>query len=65
MFSVRASSEPMPIPDGPWQRVSTDILGPLPSCKATGNKYVLLFIDYLTKYAEMIALLAIQLFESL
>ena len=56
VFPVRASFEPMPIPEGPWQRVSTDIFGPLPSCKETGNKYVLLFIEYLTKYAEMIAL---------
>ena len=55
-FTVRASFEPMPIPEGPWQRVSTDIFGPLPSCKETGNKYLLLFIDYFTKYAELIAL---------
>ena len=56
VFPVRASFEPLPIPAGPWQRVSTDIFGPLLSCKETGNKHVLLFIDYFTKYAEMIAL---------
>ena len=56
VFPVRASFEPMPIPEGPWQRVSTDIFGLLPSCKKTGYKYVQLFIDYFTKYAEMIAL---------
>ena len=39
----------------PFERVSTDILGPLPTCKDSGNKYVLVFIDYFSKYVELIA----------
>ena len=52
---TRASITPMPVPDGPWIRVSTDFLGRLPKCKNTGNVYVLVFIDYLTKAVELVA----------
>ena len=50
---VRAHVTPMPI-SSPFERISTDILGPLPVCSDTKNKYVLVFVDYFTKYAEMI-----------
>ena len=46
----------MPIPEQPFQAVSTDILGPFKPSKQTGNKYVLVFICYLTKYVELIPL---------
>ena len=45
----------MPVPDAPWIRISTDILGKLPKCRNTGNQYVIVFIDYFTKYVELIA----------
>ncbi len=52
---VRAQLIPMPVPSTPFERVSTDILGPLPTCQNTENKYVLVFIDNFTKYMELIA----------
>ena len=45
----------MPVPSGPFQAVSTDILGPLRKT-TTGNKYVLVFICYMTKFVELIPL---------
>lgn len=55
MQPVRAQVIPMPVPSFPFERVSTDILGPLPTCKDTGHKYVLVFIDNFSKYMELIA----------
>ena len=40
MQPVRAQVIPMPVPSFPFERVSTDILGPLPTCKGTGHKYM-------------------------
>uniref|UniRef100_A0A5S6Q6P2 RNA-directed DNA polymerase n=1 Tax=Trichuris muris TaxID=70415 RepID=A0A5S6Q6P2_TRIMR len=34
-----------------WERVALDILGPLPCCP-DGNRYILVIMDYFTKYAE-------------
>jgi hypothetical protein len=45
----------MPVPNEPFQVVSTDILGPLRKT-TTGNKYVLVFICYMTKYVELLPL---------
>ncbi len=53
---TNAAITPMPVPDAPWVRVSTDLLGRLPKCRDTGNQYVLVFIDYFTKYVELIAI---------
>lgn len=39
----------------PWETVGVDILGPLHETK-TGNRYVLVFTDYLTKWAEAFAM---------
>ena len=50
---VRAHVTAMPI-GSPFERISTDILGPLPVCTGTKNKYVLVFVDYFTKYVELI-----------
>ena len=54
-IKTKAQIIPMPIPSMPFERVSTDILGPLPTCKDSGNKYVVVFIDYFSKYVELIA----------
>jgi transposase InsO family protein len=37
------------------QIVAVDILGPLPNCPA-GNRYVLVAMDYFTKWAEAYAI---------
>lgn len=39
----------------PFERTAMDIMGPLPVSTA-GNRYILMFIDHLTRYAEAIAL---------
>ena len=51
---VHAHVTPMPVPAMPFERVSTDILGPLPECPKTGNKYVIVFVDYFSKYIELV-----------
>lgn len=38
-----------PIPDRPWQHISTDIFGPLPRT-SKGNCYVIAVVDTLTKF---------------
>ena len=43
----------MPIPtEYPFQLIGMDIIGPLPQSES-GNKYLLVFIDSLTKWAEV------------
>lgn len=36
-----------PLPDGPWQDVAIDLLGPLPS-----NHSILVVVDYYSRYYE-------------
>ena len=50
-------SELMPITEfsSPFEMVGVDILGPLPLSES-GNKYVVVFTDYLTKWPEAFAL---------
>ncbi|VDI82486.1 Hypothetical predicted protein [Mytilus galloprovincialis] len=44
----------MPVPSQPFEDVSTEILGQMRKTVTNGNKYVLVFICYLTKYVELI-----------
>lgn len=39
----------------PFERTAMDIMGPLPT-SSEGNRYILVFIDHLTRYAEAIAM---------
>lgn len=39
----------------PFQRIGMDVLGPFPQTKQ-GNKQIIVWIDYLTEYAEAVAL---------
>jgi hypothetical protein len=39
----------------PWARVGMDILGPFPTSQA-GNRYIIVAVDYVTKWAEAAAL---------
>lgn len=52
---TKAKVVPMPVATEPFERVSTDILGPFVASKS-GNRYVLVFVDYLTKYMELVPL---------
>lgn len=51
----KAPLQPVAIPERPFERVSLDIVGPLPRT-GSGYKYLLTFIDHLTRYAEAIPL---------
>ncbi|CAG2203350.1 Transposon Ty3-G Gag-Pol polyprotein,Retrovirus-related Pol polyprotein from transposon opus,Retrovirus-related Pol polyprotein from transposon 297,Retrovirus-related Pol polyprotein from transposon 17.6,Transposon Ty3-I Gag-Pol polyprotein [Mytilus edulis] len=45
----------LPIPvDGPFDRVGVDVLGPFPP-SLQGNRYIVVFTDYLTKWTEAFA----------
>jgi len=50
---IRAHINFMPRSE-PFEGISTDISGPLATCKNTQNRYVLVFVDYFTKFVEMI-----------
>uniref|UniRef100_A0A8C5G895 Integrase catalytic domain-containing protein n=1 Tax=Gouania willdenowi TaxID=441366 RepID=A0A8C5G895_GOUWI len=39
------------VPQKPWEYVGVDFVGPLP-CSPAGNAYLIVFVDYLTKWVE-------------
>ncbi|MEM7284290.1 MAG: DDE-type integrase/transposase/recombinase, partial [Pseudomonadota bacterium] len=48
---TRYPLQPLPV-DGPFDRIAVDYLGPLPQTEK-GNRYLLVFSDYLTKWPEV------------
>ena len=55
---VRAELIPIPV-EGPFHRVGVDYLGPLPPTYS-GNRYVVVFTDYFTKWPEAFAVPSIE-----
>ena len=55
----RAPLVPLPIMEEPFQRLAMDIVGPLPRSRA-GNRYILVLVDYATRYPEAIPLKTID-----
>ena len=53
---VKAQIQCMPVASMPFERVSTDIMGPMPASGPFKYQYVLVFICYFTKYVELIPL---------
>jgi transposase InsO family protein len=53
---VVAPLHSMPIVTEPWSICSIDIVGPLPVCKDSGNRFILTVMDLCTHYPEAIAL---------
>ena len=51
----RVPLQPLPVMEEPFRRVAVDIVGPLQRTKQ-GNKYVLTFMDFATRYPEAIPL---------
>lgn len=47
--------QPLPCPARPFDRVGIDLYGPLP-CSVAGNRWVIVAVDHLTRYAETAAL---------
>ena len=50
----KAPLNPIPIVDGPFDRVAVDVLGPFPPTY-NSNKYIIVFSDYLTRWPEVVA----------
>ena len=50
---VRAPLVPLPIISQPFERITMDIVGPLPRSRL-GNRYVLVICDYATRYPEAV-----------
>ena len=46
---------PLPIIETPFERIGLDIVGPLPK-SSRGHQYILVILDYATRYAEAIPL---------
>ena len=52
---VKAPLNPLPVIKEPFTRIAMDVFGPLNRTKA-GNKYILVLMDYVTKWPEAFAL---------
>ena len=50
----------MPLIDTPFKRVAIDIVGPIHPITERGNRYILVIVDYATRYPEAIALPRIE-----
>lgn len=56
--AVRSPLVPLPIIKiirTPFERIAMDIMGPLPK-SARGHQYILVILDYATRYPEVIPL---------
>ena len=51
---------PVPIGSRPWERVAIDFIGPLTASKNNGYRYILVVIDYFTKWAEAFPLVNLE-----
>ena len=54
--SIRARIQPFPLCSLPFQRVAADILGPFVEDQNNACKYIIVFIDFMTKYVILQAL---------
>ena len=50
---------PLPVIEEPFQRIAMDIVGPLPRSRS-GNKFILVICDYVTRYPEAFALKSVD-----
>ena len=55
----RAPLKPLPIIDVPFSRIAMDVVGPLTRTDR-GNKYILVVMDYATKWPEAVALKSVD-----
>ena len=50
----------LPLVDVPFQRVGVDIVGPITPASDRGNRYLLVMVDYATRYPEAVPLKSID-----
>ena len=50
----------MPVIDVPFDRVAIDLVGPLHPCSDRGHRYILVLVDYATRYPEATPLKSIE-----
>ena len=50
----------MPIIDTPFERVAVDLVGPIKPATERGHRYILVLVDYATRYPEAIPLKSIE-----
>ena len=50
----------MPLIDSPFKRVAVDLVGPIAPVTDRGNRYILVMVDYATRYPEATALKSIE-----
>jgi hypothetical protein len=48
----------LPVISEPFKRIAIDIVGPLPKCSETNNRFILTVIDHCTHYPEAIPLMS-------
>lgn len=51
-----APLQPIPLVTKPFSQIAIDIVGPLPKCKETDNRFILTILDLCTHYPEAIPL---------
>ncbi|XP_075764387.1 uncharacterized protein LOC142819706 [Pelodiscus sinensis] len=56
----KAALRPLPIIEEPFQKVAMDIVGPFNRATRTGKKYILVVVDFATRYPEAVALPSIE-----
>ena len=56
----RVPLQKMPLVDEPFQRVAVDIVGPITPVSDRGNRYILVIVDYATRYPEAVPLKSIE-----
>ncbi len=50
----------MPLIDVPFDRVAIDLVGPIHPCSDRGHRYILVLMDYATRYPEAVPLKSIE-----
>ncbi|XP_022095014.1 uncharacterized protein LOC110981615 [Acanthaster planci] len=56
----RATLGEMPLIDTPFKRIAVDLVGPIHPVTDQGNRYILVVVDYATRYPEAVALPRIE-----
>ena len=49
-----------PLIDAPFDRVAIDIVGPIVPCSDRGHRYILVLVDYATRYPEAVPMKSIE-----